>query len=80
MGVYAFHFQLKDLGINKQFIKADHITMESEKYICIREKMCVVIIDMTKPEKPLRLPITADSAIMSPHTAILAFKVEGFIY
>ncbi|XP_078181065.1 clathrin heavy chain 2 isoform X2 [Carex rostrata] len=68
---------LPSLGINPQFITFTHVTMESEKYICVREtspQNSVVIIDMTMPQQPLRRPITADSALMNPNTRILALK------
>jgi hypothetical protein len=57
--------------------------MESEKYICVREispENCVVIIDMSMRMQPLRLPVAADSALMNPHTPVLAFKLRGFVY
>ena len=52
--------------------------MESEKYICVREKVGeqnqVVIIDMNNPQGLQRRPITADSAIMNPANNIIALK------
>lgn len=69
--------QLSSIGINPQFITFTHVTMESEKYICVREtapQNSVVIIDMNMPMQPLRRPITADSALMNPNTRILALK------
>ena len=42
-----------------------HVTMESEKFVCIRETggaNSVVVVDMANPTQPLRRPITADSA------------------
>lgn len=69
--------QLPSIGINPQFITFTHVTMESEKYICVREtspQNSVVIIDMNMPMQPLRRPITADSALMHPNTRILALK------
>lgn len=52
--------------------------MESEKYICVREKVGeqnqVVIIDMSNPQGLQRRPITADSAIMNPVNNIIALK------
>lgn len=52
--------------------------MESDKFICIREKVGdanqVVIIDMANPHSPIRKPITADSAIMHPSTKVIALK------
>eukprot|EP01018_Ginkgo_biloba_P000169 Gb_33029 [translate_table: standard] len=71
---------LTSLGINPQFITFTHVTMESDKYICVREtapQNSVVIIDMNMPMQPLRRPITADSALMNPNSRILALK--GFV-
>uniref|UniRef100_A0A0E0RCL7 Clathrin heavy chain n=1 Tax=Oryza rufipogon TaxID=4529 RepID=A0A0E0RCL7_ORYRU len=69
---------LTSLGIAPQFVTFTHVTMESEKYICVREtspQNSVVIVDMAMPAQPLRRPITADSALMNPNTRILALKV-----
>jgi clathrin heavy chain len=59
--------------------------MESDKFICVREKVGetaqVVIIDMGDPTNPIRRPISADSAIMNPASKVIALKgkagVEG---
>ncbi len=52
--------------------------MESDKFICIREKVGeqtqVVIIDMADPNTPIRRPISADSAIMNPASKVIALK------
>lgn len=75
------HLQLPSLGISPQFITFTHVTMESDKYICVREtapQNSVVIIDMNMPTQPLRRPITADSALMNPNTRILALKGERY--
>jgi clathrin heavy chain len=69
--------QLTSLGIAPQFVTFTHVTMESDRYICVREtspQNSVVIIDMAMPSQPLRRPITADSALMNPNTRILALK------
>jgi len=69
--------QLTSLGINQQFVTFTHVTMESDKYICVREtspQNSVVIIDMSTPNQPLRRPITADSALMNPTSRVLALK------
>uniref|UniRef100_A9U2Z4 Clathrin heavy chain n=1 Tax=Physcomitrium patens TaxID=3218 RepID=A9U2Z4_PHYPA len=68
---------LTSLGINQQFVTFTHVTMESDKYICVREtspQNSVVIIDMSMPNQPLRRPITADSALMNPTSRVLALK------
>ena len=52
--------------------------MESDKFICIREKVGeqaqVVIIDLGDPNNPIRRPISADSAIMNPASKVIALK------
>lgn len=52
--------------------------MESDKFICVREKVGetaeVVIIDMADPTNPIRRPISADSAIMNPASKVIALK------
>lgn len=52
--------------------------MESDKFICVREKVGeqaqVVIIDMADPNTPIRRPISADSAIMNPASKVIALK------
>ena len=71
------YLQLPSIGISPQFITFTHVTMESDKYICVREtspQNSVVIIDMNLPNQPLRRPITADSALMNPNSKILALK------
>lgn len=48
--------------------------MESDKFICVREKVGdsnqVVIIDMSNVNTPIRRPISADSAIMNPTSKV----------
>ncbi len=52
--------------------------MESDKFICVREKVGetaqVVIIDLADSGNPIRRPITADSAIMNPASKVIALK------
>ncbi|KAK6192853.1 hypothetical protein SNE40_004252 [Patella caerulea] len=52
--------------------------MESDKFICVREKVGetaqVVIIDMNDTANPIRRPISADSAIMNPTSKVIALK------
>lgn len=77
--------QLTNVGINPASISFNTLTMESDKFICVREKVGetaeVVIIDMADPTNPIRRPISADSAIMNPASKVIALKgkagVEG---
>lgn len=52
--------------------------MESDKFICVREKVGdssqVVIIDLNDASSPIRKPISADSAIMNPASKVIALK------
>ena len=74
----SFLFQLTNVGINAANIGFNSLTMESDKYICVREKVGetaqVVIIDMSDPTNPIRRPISADSAIMNPASKVIALK------
>ncbi|XP_041972062.1 clathrin heavy chain isoform X1 [Aricia agestis] len=72
------HLQLTSIGINPASISFNTLTMESDKFICVREKVGdtseVVIIDMADPTNPIRRPISADSAIMNPASKVIALK------
>ncbi|XP_052752088.1 clathrin heavy chain [Galleria mellonella] len=72
------HLQLTNVGINPASISFSTLTMESDKFICVREKVGetaqVVIIDMADPTNPIRRPISADSAIMNPASKVIALK------
>jgi clathrin heavy chain len=70
--------QLTNIGINQASVSFNTLTMESDKFICVREKVAdtaqVVIIDMHDPTNPIRRPISADSAIMNPASKVIALK------
>lgn len=76
------------MGINQNSVSFGTLTMESDKFICVRETVGetsqVVIIDMNDVSNPIRRPISADSAIMNPASKVIALKgkagVEGIIY
>jgi clathrin heavy chain len=72
------HAQLQNFGINVTNIGFSTLTMESDKFICFREKVGevaqVVIIDLNDTSNPIRRPITADSAIMHPTSKVIALK------
>lgn len=75
-------FQLQNVGINVQQIGFATLTMESDKFICVREKVAetaqVIIIDLSDSANPIRRPITADSAIMNPASKVIALKGKLF--
>lgn len=74
------HLQLTNVGITAANIGFQSLTMESDKFICVREKVGetsqVVIIDMSDPTNPIRRPISADSAIMNPVSKVIALKAQ----
>lgn len=74
------HLQLTNVGINAANVGFNSLTMESDKYICVREKVGetnqVVIIDMSDTTNPIRRPISADSAIMNPASKVIALKAQ----
>ncbi|KAF5296319.1 hypothetical protein FQA39_LY12536 [Lamprigera yunnana] len=77
------HLQLTVVGINVANISFATLTMESDKFICVREKVGetsqVVIIDMADSGNPIRRPITAESAIMNPASKVIALKGKAGI-
>lgn len=75
---FVIVFQLTNVGIQASNIGFNTLTMESDKFICVREKVGetaqVVIIDMADPTNPIRRPISGDSAIMNPASKVIALK------
>uniref|UniRef100_A0A8C1V2R8 Clathrin heavy chain n=1 Tax=Cyprinus carpio TaxID=7962 RepID=A0A8C1V2R8_CYPCA len=69
---------MQTLGVSPASISFSCLTMESDRFICIREKVGeqnqVVIVDLSDPSNPIRRPITADSAIMNPASKVIALK------
>lgn len=79
------HAQLQALGIHASNIGFNTLTLESDRFICVREKEGtnpdqpgsqdqVVIIDTEDLDNIVRRPITADSAMMHPTRKIIALK------
>ena len=58
--------------------------MESDKYICVRQKYKeqsnLVVVDVAMPSKTTTYPILGDSAIMNPDLDIIALKGEHNYY
>ncbi|KAI8886497.1 clathrin heavy chain [Backusella circina FSU 941] len=74
------HAQLTSLGVNAASIGFKTLTMESERFICVRENVNsqnqVVIIDLNNNNEITRRPITADSVIMHPKAKVMALKAQ----
>jgi hypothetical protein len=77
------HLQLKNIQVNVANIGFSTVTMESDKFICIREKVNetvqVAIVDLADPYNPIRRPITADSVIMHPASKVIALRGDYFL-
>ncbi|KAK9904472.1 hypothetical protein M0R45_000695 [Rubus argutus] len=73
-------FNLTRFKIDKKFINSTHVTIGSDKYICVRETTPgnIVLIDVTgKQTKPAsRINIEADSALVNPNSEFLAVKAK----
>eukprot|EP00742_Colponemidia_sp_Colp-10_P000714 GILJ01000776.1.p1 GENE.GILJ01000776.1~~GILJ01000776.1.p1 ORF type:complete len:1719 (+),score=373.80 GILJ01000776.1:96-5252(+) len=70
---------LTNLGIQATSFRFGSLTMESDKYICVRETAAdnsqqVVIIDCNNGFSVTRRPMKAESAIMNPVSNIIALK------
>lgn len=65
---------LTSIGIQPENITFKNVTLESEKYIAVRESGTLVIVDMASPQSPARRQISADSAIMAPDRKVIALK------
>ncbi|KAL9096076.1 MAG: hypothetical protein Q9165_001598 [Trypethelium subeluteriae] len=74
--------QLTSVGIQSASIGFNSCTLESDHYICVREKADenaspeVVIIDLKNNNNVIRRPIKADSAIMHWSQQIIALKAQ----
>lgn len=66
------------MGISPNNISFGYVTMESDKYIVVRETVGdssqAVVINVANPTDILRKPISADSVMMHPVSRILALK------
>ncbi|KAG6381525.1 hypothetical protein JVT61DRAFT_112 [Boletus reticuloceps] len=75
---FCEHLQLLQFGRSASFHSFQTLTLESDHFICVRDKVNeqnqVVIIDLADANNVLRRPISADSAIMHPSKKILALK------
>jgi clathrin heavy chain len=78
---FAEHAQLTSLGIAPENISFANVTLESEKFVCVRESdaagsSSVAIVDLTNIGQVLRRPMSADSAMMNPEYRVLALKSQ----
>ncbi|KAI9834864.1 MAG: hypothetical protein M1819_002772 [Sarea resinae] len=74
--------QLTNSGIAPQSIGFNSCTLESDHYICVRQKLTedaspeVIIVDLKNGNNTIRRPIKADSAIMHWNRLVIALKAQ----
>ncbi|BGP23725.1 Clathrin heavy chain [Rhodotorula toruloides] len=72
--------QLTALGIQPGSIGFATLTLESDRFVCVREEVNgakqVVIIDMLDPNNVVRRPISAESAIMHLDDKVIALRAQ----
>jgi hypothetical protein len=67
--------QLPAQGIDAACMTFRQVTMESERYICVRLADRVAVVDCATPgAPPLWRPVTADATLMNPTSNIIALK------
>jgi hypothetical protein len=73
-----------NLGINPNDITFANLTMESDRFICIRNSTdnTLIVFDLRNPKDILKRPISADSALMHPSEFVIALRglAVGFIF
>ncbi|KAM0791024.1 hypothetical protein ACM66B_004322 [Microbotryomycetes sp. NB124-2] len=72
--------QLTALGIQPTSIGFATLTLESDRFICVREDVNgakqVVIVDLHDASNVTRRPISAESAIMHPDDKVIALRAQ----
>ncbi|GAA5893039.1 clathrin heavy chain [Sporobolomyces salmoneus] len=72
--------QLTALGIQPGSIGFATLTLESDRFVCVREEVNgtkqVVIIDLSDPNNVVRRPISAESAIMHLEEKVIALRAQ----
>ncbi|KAL1874738.1 hypothetical protein VTK73DRAFT_266 [Phialemonium thermophilum] len=75
--------QLSSLGVTEKAISFNSCTLESDSFVCIREKKDeaaspeVIIVDLKNGNNVIRRPIKADSAIMHWTRQVIALKAQS---
>lgn len=75
--------QLSSLGVNQPSITFSNCTLESDSFICIRDKKDeaaspeVLIVDLKNSNNVIRRPIKADSAIMHWTRQVIALRAQS---
>jgi len=76
--VFTEAFKLTSLGVKPETISFSNVSMESDKYICVREKPTngpgtITIIEVERQQVSTH-KINAEAAIMNPKTKVVALR------
>ena len=76
---FAERLNVANLGINADCIRFGNLTMESDKFLCVRQQAAggaaeLAIIDMTNGNRVEKHSIGAENAIMNPVTKVIALR------
>ncbi len=69
-------FNLTKLGLSSDLFKFGNLTLESEKYICVKDGSDCIIIDSSHGYIAERKPMTADAILMHRTFNIIAVRAE----
>jgi len=67
-------FKLTNLNLNPELYKFGNLTLESEKYICVKDGQECVIIDTSKGFAADRKPMKADGILMHRQRNVIALR------
>jgi clathrin heavy chain len=70
-------FQITQLGVNPSAISFTTVTMESDRFICIRDvqQKSIIIVDVASRTLTTNR-VNAESAIMNPISKVLALRAD----
>jgi len=71
--------QLPSHGIDPSLIKFNNVTLQSSKYVCVRDeaKKAVTVIDLETKKANRLPPLAVDSAIMNPISYVIALRAKN---
>lgn len=72
-------FDLTQLGVAPTSIGFQTLSLQSEKYITVRDDSSVSIFDTSNPGPPQKRAVRVDSAMMHPTHSILSLKAQNLL-
>ena len=76
---FSERLNVANLGISPDFIRFGNLTMESDKFLCVRQQAPggaaeLAVIDMSDGNRVEKHSIGAENAIMNPVTKVIALR------